>query len=281
MPTTTRLRASSSRPFGGKLTAAARAIIRNGAPALAVALAMWAATAQAQIGQHRNNFAVGVNGGYVMSNITFDPSVSQGWHGGMTGGLSARYTSEKYFSTICSIAAEVNYAKIGWKEDIRDIDDQPVSDPATGVAQAYSRTINYIQIPVFAHLAWGREERGFNFFVNAGPQVGFYLSESTSANFNVNDEIARIHEGSSERSNQIIEQDTMAVENKIDYGIAAGVGVEYSHPKVGHFLLEARYYYGLGDIYGSSKRDFFGASRFGNIVIKASYLFDIAKTKKK
>lgn len=281
MPTTIRLKASSSSACSRKLTDAIRATTWRHTLALVLVLAMGAGTAHAQIGQHRNDLAVGVNGGYVMSNITFDPSVSQGWHGGITGGLSARYTSEKYFSTICSIAAEINYAKIGWKEDIRDINDQPVIDPSSGLAQEYSRTINYIQIPVFAHLAWGREERGFNFFFNAGPQVGFYLSESTSANFNVNDEIARIHEGTSNRSNQIIEQDTMAVENKIDYGIAAGIGVEYSHPKVGHLLLEARYYYGLGDIYGSSKRDFFGTSRFGNIIIKAAYLFDIAKTKKK
>ena len=56
--------------------------------------------------------------------------------------------------------------------------------------------------------------------------------------------------------------------------------MEYSIPKVGHFLLEGRYYYGLGNIYGDSKRDYFGSSNFGNIIIKAAYLFDITKTKK-
>ena len=48
---------------------------------------------------------------------------------------------------------------------------------------------------------------------------------------------------------------------------------------VGHFLLEARYYYGLGNIYGSSKKDYFGKSNFGQIVIKLGYLFDITRTK--
>ena len=57
--------------------------------------------------------------------------------------------------------------------------------------------------------------------------------------------------------------------------------MEYSVPRVGHFLLEARYYYGLGNIYGASKRDYFGKSNFGNIVVKLSYLFDITKTRKK
>ena len=63
------------------------------------------------------------------------------------------------------------------------------------------------------------------------------------------------------------------------YGITGGIGLEYSRPNVGHFMLEARYYYGLGNIYGNTKRDYFGRSNFSNIVIKASYLFDIAKTK--
>ena len=79
--------------------------------------------------------------------------------------------------------------------------------------------------------------------------------------------------------NSIMARDTMAVENKFDYGIALGIGAEYSIPKVGHFLAEARYYYGLGNIYGSSKRDFFAKSNFGQIVFKVSYLFDIVKTK--
>jgi hypothetical protein len=72
----------------------------------------------------------------------------------------------------------------------------------------------------------------------------------------------------------------MAVEKKFDYGIAAGLGAEYSIPGAGHLLLEARYYYGLGNIYGDTKRDFFGSSNYGNIVVKLSYLFDITKTKK-
>lgn len=229
----------------------------------------------AQIGEHRNVFSIGVNGGYVLSNVGFDPTVSQGYHGGITGGLSFRYVCEKYFNSICSIYAEVNYASIGWKQDILTADNKPVVN-ANGAAEEYSRTINYIQIPVFAHLAWGREERGFNFFVHAGPQIGIYLSESTSKNY----DDPNLSTDGTGRSNTVIEQESMPVEKKFDYGIAAGAGAEYSNPKLGHFLLEARYYYGLGNIYGDSKRDYFGKSNFGNIVIKATYLFDLTKTKK-
>ena len=230
-------------------------------------------TVQAQIGEHRSDFAIGANGGYVLSKVGFTPTVQQKQHGGITGGLSLRYVCEKYFKTICSVYAEVNYAKVGWTEDILDIENNAVLISGTGEALKYQRDITYIQIPVFAHLAWGREERGFNFFVNLGPQIGIYLNESTTTNF---DETTPTE---NDRVSNITAQYDMPVEKKLDYGIAAGAGMEYSIPKVGHFLLEGRYYYGLGNIYGSSKKDYFGKSNFGQIVVKASYLFDITRTK--
>ena len=35
------------------------------------------------------------------------------------------------------------------------------------------------------------------------------------------------------------------------------------------------YYYGLGNIYGDSKRDYFARSNHSNIVVKLAWLFDI------
>lgn len=228
----------------------------------------------AQIGEHRNDLAIGFNGGLNMSSVSFTPKVSQAKLNGLTGGMSVRYVCEKYFSTVCSLYGEVNYSQMGWKEDIVDINDMPVVNPATGLPEEYSRTINYIQVPLMAHLAWGREQKGFAFFVNLGPQFGIYMSESTKTNFDfANRNVA-------DRVNPVCAQDTMAVENKFDYGIAAGAGIEFSHPKVGHFLLEGRYYYGLGNIYGDSKRDYFGSSNFGTITVKLAYLFDIVRTRK-
>lgn len=229
----------------------------------------------AQIGEHRSDFAIGFNGGYMMSSVGFTPEVQQKQHGGLTGGFSMRYTCEKYFKTICSIYAEVNYSQAGWEEDILDKDNNPVIIKETNEAMAYKRTINYIQVPIFAHLAWGRETRGLNIFVNAGPQFGLYLSDSQKTNFSVE----HMPTTDYNRVSPVVAQDTMAVKNKLDYGIALGLGAEYSIPKVGHFLAEARYYYGLGNIYGASKRDYFGKSNYGQIVLKLSYLFDIARTK--
>ncbi|MBO1362739.1 PorT family protein [Prevotella sp. A2931] len=228
--------------------------------------------AKAQIGLHRDDFQIGVNGGFVMSNVGFTPKVNQKMHNGFIGGLTLKYTSEKYFSTICSILGEINYAQVGWTEDIIDRDRKAVINAETGQPETYSRTLNYVQVPIFAHLAWGREVKGMQFFVNLGPQFGYLLSESTQMNFELSKRNVQA------RSNQVVAQDTMAVQNKFDYGIALGAGLEYAHPKLGHFLLEARYYYGLGNIYKNSKRDYFAKSNLGNIVIKAAYLFDISRT---
>lgn len=230
--------------------------------------------AVAQVGQHRNDFSIGFNGGYVLSSVSFSPSVPQKMHGGVTGGLSLRYVCEKYFNTVCSIYAEVNYASLGWRDKIQDVNNAPVINEITGEAEAYSRTINYIQVPIMAHLAWGKESRRVQFFINLGPQFGIYLNESTKMNFDFE------KRNRTARSSSIVAQDTMAVEKKFDYGIAAGIGLEYTVPRVGHFLVEGRYYYGLGNIYGDSKRDYFGRSNFGNIILKMTYLFDITKTKK-
>lgn len=229
---------------------------------------------QAQIGDHRNDLSIGLNGGYIMSSVGFTPKVTQSQHGGITGGLSMRYVCEKYFNTICSIYGELNYAQVGWKERIIDAENKAVINKVTGIGEKYSRSMSYIQIPIMAHLAWGREKSGFQFFVQAGPQFGIFLNESTDMNFDF------VQRNISSRSSQIAAQDTMSVEKNLDYGIAAGAGMEYSVPHVGHFLLEGRYYYGLGNIYGNSKRDFFSKSDIGNIVIKLSYLFDISHTNK-
>ncbi|MBO7579783.1 MAG: PorT family protein [Prevotella sp.] len=227
----------------------------------------------AQVGEHRSDLAIGVNGGYMLSNVGFVPKVNQTFHGGYTGGLSFRYVCEKYFNSICSIYAELNYAQMGWKEDILDREDQPVINEETQQAESYSRTLNYVQLPIFARLGWGSEQKGVQFFFQAGPQLGYYLSDKVTKNFELD------KRNSWKRANDEVHQDTMAVENNLDYGIAAGIGMEYSFPKLGHLMLEARYYYGLGNIYKDTKRDYFGKSNNSSIIVKLTYLFDLKKTK--
>lgn len=241
---------------------------------LTAAAVMMAVTAAAQVGDYRSEVAVGVNGGYVMSTVGFNPNIPQQTLGGMTGGLSVRYTCEKYFNSICALVGEVNYTQTGWREDILTAEDMPVINQYTGQPEEFERRLTYIQVPMMARMGWGRERKGFQFFFQLGPQVGMFLSDKSKANFdfdrrNVNDRIGAQREAA---------QDTLAIQRKFDYGIVGGLGLEYSHPKVGHFIIEGRYYYGLGDIYNNSKRDYFGRSNLGNIVVKLTYLFDIMKS---
>ncbi len=228
---------------------------------------------KAQVGEYRTDFAVGVNGGYVLSNVGFQPDVPQSMLGGMTMGVTLRYTCEKYFKSICAIVAEVNLVQTGWKEKIQGMENQPLYYEGSTEALHYQRKMTYLQIPLFARLGWGRERKGLQGFFQVGPQLGIFLSESTTTN------LIDGEEPTEQRSSSIVEQESKPVEKKFDYGIAGGAGIEFSVPKVGHFMLEGRYYYGLGNIYGNSKSDYFGKSNFGQIVIKATYLFDIVKTK--
>ena len=122
--------------------------------------------ASAQVGELRNNVAIGINGGYNLSSVDFSPTIKQGLQPGYTGGFTLRYTTEKYFSLICAAQLEVNFAQRGWNEMIDD-----------GSNNTYSRTTNYLEIPFFAHIGWGKEDKGMQFFVNAGPQIGFFLSD--------------------------------------------------------------------------------------------------------
>lgn len=212
----------------------------------------------AQLGEERNNLAVGVNLGMNMTKVDFSPRIKQKSHNGMALGVTARYMCEKYFNMMCGIQAEINYTQRGWKEDIDD-----------GSDNTYSRTMNYIEVPLLAHLAFGKDalDKGTKFFINMGPQVAFFLNEKEKMSEDWNPAY---------RPNGVNQQYGKWVENKFDYGLLGGLGMEFS-TKAGHFLLEGRYYYGLADFWGSSKKDEFGRSGHSYMGVKLTYLFDITK----
>lgn len=230
----------------------------------ALGLTLLPLAAQAQVGEARRTISLGASGGVALNSIGFNPTIKQGLHMGPTLGLVARFTSEKYFKTYCALQIELNYTSMGWKENILDSNSNPLPD-------TYSRTQNYIQLPLLARLAWGRERRGLMGYFLAGPQVGYCIGESTSqSTFTLNDE------GNPDRPNGLYAQYSMPIERKFDYGITAGVGVELS-TRAGHFLLEGRYYYGLSDVFNNSKKDVFARSNNGTIIAKVTYLIDIRK----
>lgn len=222
---------------------------------LALLLALPAA---AQLGEERRNFAIGVNGGMNMSNVSFQPKIKQNSLKGMALGVTMRYMSEKYFKMMCGVQLEINYSQRGWDEKIEDES-----------GDTYSRTMNYLEIPFMAHLAFGKDalNRGVKFFFNAGPQIGLFLNDKEKMSEKWNPSM---------RPSGVTEQYGKPVENKFDYGIVGGAGLEVS-TGIGHFLLEGRYYFGLADFYKNSKKDYFEKSAHSYIGVRLTYLIDITK----
>lgn len=237
-------------------------------------------SATAQVGDYRNDFAIGFNGGYTLSSVGFSPKVQQNMLGGTSFGFTMRYTCEKYLSMICSIQTELNFNQLGWKENILDLKGQRVLNPRTNQYDAYQQRLTYIQLPIFCHLAFGQQKRGANFFINMGPQFGYMLSSDVSTNFSCDPE-APDYGNFNDRASKVYAQDTITSKNKFDYGISVGAGVEINLKKAGHITLDARYYLGLGNLYPATKADFFGKSNNSAIEVRLSYLFDIVGRRSK
>ncbi|MDD4759888.1 MAG: porin family protein [Bacteroidaceae bacterium] len=218
---------------------------------------------RAQIGESRSQLSIGGNAGFSFASVDFEPTIKQGQLVCPTVGLTMRYTCEKYFSTVCALQMEVNYMRLGWKESVMNSESQPLPDN-------YQREIGYVQLPMMARLAWGKEQHGLMFFLLAGPQISLYLGDTSkkSATWTLN------ASGNPDRPNNVYQQYGMAIERKIDYGLTGGVGMELN-TALGHFILEGRYYFGLNDIYNNSKKDVFSRSANRVMIGKVTYLFDL------
>ncbi|GAE81957.1 porin family protein [Bacteroides reticulotermitis] len=231
--------------------------------AASVLLTGLSTSAMAQIGEQRQNLSVGFNAGANINSVSFTPRIKQNSMTGITGGLTARYISEKYFAMICGVQVELNFSQRGWDELFETLDEnnQTVKDPS----RSYTRNMTYVDIPFLAHLAFGKD-RGVQFFVNAGPQISFLIGESEDINVDMNN-----------LTNTQKEIYDHKIPNKFDYGIAAGGGLELRTRKAGNFLVEGRYYFALSDFVSTTKKDYFSRAAHGTITVKLTYLFDLKK----
>ena len=195
---------------------------------------------------------VGGHAGMTMSEMSFSPSVRQSMVQGMTAGLAFRYAEERHVGLI----AEFNISQRGWKEDFE------------GAPFSYSRHLTYMEIPVLTHIFFGSPK--FKGFFNLGPVVGYMIGDNIKSDFDYAhpDQVPGFP-----LSNRSTEQMAMEIKNKFDYGITAGAGCEFVVKRRHAFTLEARYYFGLGNIYPSSKKDTFSASRGTSIMVTLGYMF--------
>ena len=187
---------------------------------------------------------VGVKGGITLSAGSFQNAggvaekQNRYYHlWGVTGGAVFRYSGEKY----AGLQIEANFCQRGWAE-----------------SGEFSRTLNYVQIPLLTHVFFGK--KWFRFFINAGPEIAFLINEKNDSGYD---------------SNFVTEK----VKNRFDYGIAAGGGFEL-HTKVGIYQVEGRYEFGLGDVFASSPSNTFSSSKNRNVLITLGVLFNLKKNKK-
>lgn len=196
---------------------------------------------------------IGARGGVTLSTVMFRPSIMGKLGLGYTGGLTFRYSEENHFGLI----AEVNLVQRGWAEKFEDL---PYN---------YQRVLNYVEVPIMSHIYFGKRGR---FFINAGPEIAYYLGDKIISNFDYKDTSGL--EGFNDK-NRRVEQLTMDVSQKLDFGIVAGLGGEFSVNRRNSLALEARVYYGIGNVMPSGRQDTFSLSNQLSFSITAGYWFRI------
>lgn len=202
---------------------------------------------------YKPHFHVGAHAGMAMSQQSFTPSIKQKFHQGITMGVSAMWAEERHVG----LQVELNLTQRGWTEDFTETPQF-----------SYSHTLTYIDLPILTHIFFGgRKVKGF---FNLGPQLGYMIGNSVDANFDTG-KIDTL-EGFPV-NNRTTRQMTMDIENRFDYGICAGTGIQFTLRRRHNIYLEGRYYYGLVNIFGASKKDYFSASRGNAITVTLGYTF--------
>lgn len=196
---------------------------------------------------------IGAKGGIETSRVFFNPSVKQSFPIGATTGIMFRYTEERNFALL----AELNFAQRGWKEDLHPTD------------YKYRRIVNYIDLPVMTQIYFGRRGK---FFFNVGPQISMKISDSIISNFDY--ESASLISDFPNK-NRTHDELTLPINKKFDFGINAGLGGEFSLTPKHSLMLEARFYYGIGNLFDSGYRDPFRASNSMAVSVTAGYWFRI------
>lgn len=190
---------------------------------------------------------IGAHAGVMASSITFKPTVK----GidllqsplSINGGLVVRYAAHK----VCALQLELNYMQRGWREVL----------PATATSPAvdYRRQLDYIQLPLLMHLAFGNKFRGF---LNLGPQIGYCFRDTEYGT-----------------KNPLYTHHYLPIQQPFDWGLAGGLGMYYRSNKIGTFQLEARFNYSLGSVFNNRITDYFTSANPMNLSINFAYLWEI------
>jgi hypothetical protein len=192
---------------------------------------------------------IGVKGGMTFSKVRFYPNIIESFQEGKSGGIMFRLISEPHIG----FQVEVNYTQKGWKED------------STG----YSRTLNYVNIPIMTHVNFGR--KAFRFTLNLGPEVAYMISDQEKFNslvpITTDNPNYRTYFGK-------------PIDTQLDFLFTVGLGVEYHLKGGGAFALEGRAFYSLPNLFNPDNYPF-KVSQSNGAQVTFAYLFQLNKKQKK
>ena len=211
-----------------------------------VALVAWGQT------HYEGSIGIGGRAGASLSRVNFNPSVPQSMLPGMTAGVMFRYVEENHFGLV----AELSITQRGWKEALDESD------------YSYNRRFTYLELPVMTHIFFGNEcVKGF---FNLGPELNVMVGSAISSNFDYQGAASMEYFS---RNVRHIEQLTMDINNRLDYGICAGGGMELNLNRRHSLLIEGRFYYGLTDVFSSHKTDVFASSNQMSVTVTLGYFY--------
>ena len=188
----------------------------------------------------------GAIGGANLSSYTLSPSVTQKQSTGYVAGIGVRYIEEKFFG----LQGELLVARRGMRDRY---DSYPQYN--------FERQLTYVELPLMAHVYFNIGQRNEVAF-DIGPKLGYFVADASSGNldsgFETNVASAATHG---------YQHHTLDVDQKFDYGIQAGLGYEFRFNRQLSLQVQGRYYFGLGDIFPSTKADTFETSSNQSIQI--------------
>lgn len=213
--------------------------------------------AQGEPEPFQRKFMIGPTAGVNLSNLIFTPRVQQDPKIGFDAGLVMRYDIGYVYNlsnVVGGIWIEFDYSQRGWMEKPKDLE-----EPYNQLGLFYDRTLTFVNMPIMTQLTFGK--KALKLTIDMGAHFGYLISESSKSNF-----------GDQKIPGVVTRQHEMPVENKFAWGIGGGVGTEYHFS---HFVAGIRgsYVYGLGEIYGNSRSDYFGKSSEQIIAIKTYLLY--------
>lgn len=187
---------------------------------------------------------LGINFGYGMSGVMFQPDLKQtSYAGSYSGGLSFKYVGEKYMA----FQAELNYTHRGYKKP--DIGDS-----------IYTRTYNSIMLPIMAqgNVTYKR----VSVLLNLGCYASYML--------NSKDQIKT--KGITYKNDY---EFFLKRDRRYEFGVLGGVGLGL---KLNPIMLqvESRYYYGLTNLYnpGYTNNRPYGSRQF-QLQFSAALFYDL------